>query len=241
MDKALLEAYEAAKTEFKISGFQLYQKTGFSFGEGADSVDYNASQSLFYNENTGENLLRIFYPKEKILAYYEISNIRQVMEAHPDVTALLLQNGLTLYRWENLYLTREKFGKIISIDKWRSKQGKHPADDTVKAFKQNWPFGEAVKDGVSGEIGTIVESYSLEQGCAQHQVSFPSGEKRYFWPCDYIDGRAVFVERQNRDRVQETEEKLKNSIIDAEKNETELSGAYKIYRYWKRGMIGRGE
>lgn len=98
-----------------------------------------------------------------------------------------------------------------------------------KGWFSQWPFGEAVT--VDNGKGKITDLHFLEGDCKLHEVTIGEEVKLFFYPCDYLDGKIQFEEKDNQQRMD-------NDIVVCWKSENDLSDTYKIRDAWKRGLVG---
>lgn len=92
-----------------------------------------------------------------------------------------------------------------------------------------WPFGEAIVCS-DGREGIITDVRHFEQNCRSYEVTIGSQIENYFYPCDYIDGKISFTDRENQ---QEVESGIRHFLHDEKK----LKNAYQIRAAWVRGLI----
>ncbi len=100
-----------------------------------------------------------------------------------------------------------------------------------KGWFLQWPFGETViVDNVEGKITDL---HFLEGNCELHEVTVGEEVKPFFYPCDYLEGKIQFEEKDNK-------QSMDKDIELRWKSEDALSGTYKIRDAWKSGLIKVG-
>lgn len=62
-----------------------------------------------------------------------------------------------------------------------------------------WPYGEHVV--CDGNEGKIVGIKRLKELCDVHSVETQCGQKKVFFPCDYLDGEIVMANEESRKRL----------------------------------------
>ena len=93
---------------------------------------------------------------------------------------------------------------------------------------RDWPYGEEVI--CSGIQGKITGFHSLEEGCMLHDVALESGTKQFVYPCDYLDGKILFVDEKNFQSMQ-------RQFTSHRERDDKFEIAYKVRKAWLRGLI----
>lgn len=97
-----------------------------------------------------------------------------------------------------------------------------------KGWSLEWPYGKHIE--CLGETETITYIQNLANNCQLHVVTTGSGERMFFYPCDYLDNLIIFVEKNNHQR-------LKNKTELEWHTESELAETYMVRDAWERGLI----
>lgn len=95
-------------------------------------------------------------------------------------------------------------------------------------WSQDWPYGEEVI--CSGVQGTITGYHYLEEGCMLHDVTLESETKQFVYPCDYLDGKILFVDEENF-------KSLQRRFTSHRERDDKFEIAYKVRKAWLRGLI----
>lgn len=83
---------------------------------------------------------------------------------------------------------------------------------------------------VDGNEGKITGIQYFEGDCRLHEVKIDSEVKKYFYPCDYLDGKISFMTEKNQQNVN-------SSIKNTWNSENRIRETYTIRDAWRRGFI----
>ena len=108
--------------------------------------------------------------------------------------------------------------------------GPHPITKLSedKGWFLEWPYGETVE--CSAGKGKITDIYYLENNCRVHEVNIDGKPVEYFFPCDYIDEKIVFIKAENRHKFDE-------EFLSGWRTKNDLADAFKIRSAWERGLL----